>query len=193
MAVKSSNEQELRAKADLLLHPVRSRIVEVIAGRQLTARQISNAMADTAQTTLYRYLKELVSAGFLSVVSERPVRGTVEKLYALGERSTFINAEEAEFMSAEDWMRTCKYFTNSILGDFARYLQKPDANPTTDSVGFNKLVFDLTFEELSAFVTDLRALLKEAGSKPEREGSKRYNLGLSIMPGETMKFEGEEN
>ena len=193
MVVKSSTEQEARAKADLLMHPVRSRIVEVVARRRLTARQISTAMPDTPQTTLYRYLKDLVSAGFLKVVSERPVRGTVEKLYGLGERSTFFNAAEVEFMNADDWMRTCRYFTNSILGDFSRYLEKPDANPIADSVGFNRLVFDLTPDELATFFTALRAVLKEAGLKPEREDSKRYNLGLSIMPGETLKFEGEEN
>jgi hypothetical protein len=89
-------------------------------------------------------------------------------------------------------MRTCKYFTSSLLGDFSRYIHKPDARPVEDGVGFNKLVFDLTSDELAEFIASLRVLLRDAASRPEREGSRRFNLGLSIMPGETMPLTQED-
>lgn len=63
------------ARANLLLHPVRLRIVTAAAGRELTAADLAAALPDVPQATLYRHLKRLVDGGMLAVVAENPVRG----------------------------------------------------------------------------------------------------------------------
>ncbi len=68
-----------KTRQDLLLHPVRQRILLATAGRRVTAQQLVNAMPDVPQATLYRNINKLAGAGLLVVVGERRVRNTVEK------------------------------------------------------------------------------------------------------------------
>jgi hypothetical protein len=72
------------ATADLLLHPVRLRIVEAFLGdRALTTLQLREELPDVPAGSLYRHVAKLVDAGVLSVVGERRVRGAVERTYVL--------------------------------------------------------------------------------------------------------------
>ena len=68
---------------DLILHPVRLRILLALADNHWSARQIAQVMPDVAQATLYRHINALAEGNILQIVEERPVRGTVEKVYAL--------------------------------------------------------------------------------------------------------------
>ena len=70
--------------ADLLLHPLRLRIVQTFLGdRQLTTGQLLAEIDGIPPATLYRQVATLAKAGVLTVVGERQVRGTVERTYAL--------------------------------------------------------------------------------------------------------------
>src|SRR5438477_12246920 len=110
------------SRADLILHPVRMRLIVTLARRQLTARQLSELLPDVPQATLYHHLGILTRAGLLRVVSERRVRGTIEKLYALADDSAILGQAELANASREDHLRYFTVFVASLLGDFARYL-----------------------------------------------------------------------
>jgi len=70
--------------ADLLLHPVRLRIVQAFLGdRALTTGELRAELPDVPPASLYRHIARLVDAGVLGVVSERRVRGAVERTYIL--------------------------------------------------------------------------------------------------------------
>ena len=72
------------ASADLLLHPVRLRIVKAFLGeRALTTGQLAEELEDVPSGSLYRHVALLVKAGVLQVVAERRVRGAVERTYML--------------------------------------------------------------------------------------------------------------
>ena len=71
--------------ADVILHPVRMRIISTLFKRRLTTQQIGRALPEVAQATLYRHLSRLMQAGVVAVVALRPVRGVTEKVYALAE------------------------------------------------------------------------------------------------------------
>ena len=70
-------------KAGLILHPVRIQIITAMSTQRMTARELSEVMPDIPQTTLYRHLNALLRGGVIQVVEEYPVRGTVERVYAL--------------------------------------------------------------------------------------------------------------
>ena len=75
--------------ADLLFHPVRLRVVQAFLGeRVLTTSQIAGELEDVPLGSLYRHVARLAGAGVLRVVSERRVRGAVE-------RTCFLRAEAA--------------------------------------------------------------------------------------------------
>ena len=55
--------------ADLLLHPVRLRIVQAFLGdRALTTSDLAAELADIPPASLYRHVARLVDAGVLAVV-----------------------------------------------------------------------------------------------------------------------------
>ncbi len=117
------------SKADLILHPIRMRILVAVAGKQMTAQQLASALPDVAQATLYRHINRLAKGGALTVVKERPVRGTVEKVYALDQQGAWLGAADVENFSKDDHIRTFTAFVASLLGDFGQYVastEKPD-------------------------------------------------------------------
>jgi Helix-turn-helix domain len=80
--------------ADLLLHPVRLRIVQAFLGdRALTTTALREELADIPPTSLYRHVARLVAAGVLMVVAERRVRGAVERRRILA--SILLPGDEA--------------------------------------------------------------------------------------------------
>jgi len=54
-------------KADLILHPVRMRMIIVLSGRQLTPKQLATELKDVASATLYHHLNLLTEAGITRV------------------------------------------------------------------------------------------------------------------------------
>lgn len=76
--------------ADIVLHPVRLRIVQQLGGRQLTTAALREELPDITQATLYRHVAALIAAQIVTVVDERRVRGTIERTLALGERMAHV-------------------------------------------------------------------------------------------------------
>jgi DNA-binding transcriptional ArsR family regulator len=61
--------------ADLLLHPVRLRILRAFLGdRALTTTELRTELPDVPPASLYRHVARLADGGVLSVVAERRVR-----------------------------------------------------------------------------------------------------------------------
>jgi DNA-binding transcriptional ArsR family regulator len=109
--------------ADLLLHPVRLRIVQCLLGdRPRTTSQLRDDLPDVAPATLYRHVATLHDAGLLEVVDERRVRGATERTYRLRDPVPAVGAEEAATMSVEEHRQAFTAFVAGLLGDFDRYL-----------------------------------------------------------------------
>jgi DNA-binding transcriptional ArsR family regulator len=169
------------SKIDLLLHPVRMRIVLALAGRQRTPAQIAAAIADVPQTTLYRHLKELLEGGIVTITAERPVRGTVEKVYTLIEGAGRLSREDVASIGGEEHLRYFMVFLSSLLGDFARYLQTdPDPPMVLDQVMYSKVPIYLNDAEREQAAAQLRADITPF--MQQAEGRKRYLLATIVIP-----------
>ena len=138
------------SRADLMLHPVRMRLLVALARRRLTARQLSELLPDIPQATLYHHLGLLTHAEFLRVVSERQVRGAVEKLYAFAEDHTLLTRADLANASPEDHLRYFTIFVTTLIGDFARYLQQNQPiDLFADGAGYRETPFYLSDEEFT--------------------------------------------
>jgi predicted DNA-binding transcriptional regulator YafY len=127
----------MASSADLLLHPVRLRIVQAFLGdRPLTTAELSAELSDVPSASLYRHVARLVSAGVLQVVAERRVRGAVERTYMLRPAAASIRPDEVAAMSAEDHRHAFMAFVAGLLADLDRYLRRSDADPLRDGVGY---------------------------------------------------------
>lgn len=165
--------------ADIILHPVRMRIISTLFRRHLTTQQIGAALPEVAQATLYRHLSRLAQAGVIAVVAQRPVRGVTEKVYALAEDSVQLDPRG---MGLEDWERGFAAFTASLLGQFTAYLRQPGSDPAADGVSFRAGALCLSDAELAQLRADLQAVLVPLLSQAPSPERRRRLLSLVLVP-----------
>jgi hypothetical protein len=147
--------------ADLLLHPVRLRIVQAFLGdRALTTSQLSAGLSDVPPASLYRHVARLVNADVLQVVAERRVRSAVERTYVLRLAATSISTDEIAKMSAEDHRQAFMAFVAGLLADADRYLQRPTIDPLRDGASYWMAGLWLDDAEFRDLLADLTRVLQ---------------------------------
>jgi hypothetical protein len=172
------------ATADLLLHPVRLRIVQAFLGdRALTTSALAAELADVPAASLYRHVARLVDAGVLAVVAERRVRGALERTYVLRLTAATIGLDEIAAMSPEELRHTFMAFVAGLLGDFDRYLARGDIDVLRDGVTYRMAGLWLDDAEYAALVRALIQVLQPAVANPRKPGRKRRILGYVLLPG----------
>src|SRR5579862_6882705 len=171
--------------ADLLLHPVRLRIVQAFLGdRALTTSQLRDELPDVSAASLYRHVARLVEAGVLNVVAERRVRGAVERTYVLRVAAASISLDELERMSRDDHRQAFMAYVAALLSDFDRYLARADFDPVHDGVGYRMAGLWLDDAELVEFARDLLRVVQPRLANPPRPGRRRRILGTVLLLGE---------
>lgn len=171
-----------KVKEDLLLHPVRLRIILAVYGREVTPQQLADELPDIPQATLYRNINMLAAAGILVVVRERRVRNTIEKTYALPARSLMLTPEDMKDAQPGDYIRLVTQYLGLMLGYFVRYIQRGNVDLARDNVLFQTFpvyLSDVEIQELGqALKAALMPYLKNEPS-PER---RRHIFGLISLP-----------
>ncbi len=173
------------ATADLLLHPVRLRIVQaLLGGRVLTTGELGPELFDVPTATLYRHVGRLAAAGVLEVTGERRVRGASERSYRLVLAAASV--EDAATMTADEHRRAFATFVAALLGDFDRYLDRAGERPDlqADGVGYRQAALWLDDAEHAELVRDLRAVVQARMALAERPGRRRRMLSTVLVPGE---------
>lgn len=174
-----------RAKEDLLLHPVRLRIIQATAGRHVTAQALAAELPDVPQATLYRQLRILTEAGILAVASERRVRNMLERTYALSEKSLLLAHEDLQGATPEDHIRLFTQYLGSLLGYYARYLRHGDIDLARDEVVFRAFPVYLSPAERARLDRDVDAALRPYLENGPSPGRRRTVLGLMALPDAT--------
>ena len=67
-------------QATLLSDPFKLKLLEGFAGKPSTTKQVADRMGEKAPR-LYRHVDALVDEGLLTLVEEKPKRGTIERYY----------------------------------------------------------------------------------------------------------------
>lgn len=174
--------------ADVILHPVRLRIVQAFLGdRELTTSQLRAELADVPTATLYRQVAAMVDGQVLEVVSEQRVRGAVERTYRLRKGAAVVDAEAARTMSAEDHERAFLTFVAGLVADVGRYLATPGHDLERDGMGYRQHALWLDDAELADFVEDLRAVVEPRLALRPREGRTRRLFSTVIVPEPTTE------
>ena len=168
-----------------MLHPVRMQIMLALAGSQgMTSLQIAERLTGVPQATLYRHINRLLKAGILLVVDQRPVRGTLEKVYTLNSAAeTRLGNEAVSGLSKEDHLRFFTSFAVTLIDEFSRYLKQSETvDYAADGVGYHQLVLHMSDEELVEFSRALnQALLPFIQAAESSERRKRI-LTTILMP-----------
>lgn len=175
------------ASAELLLHPVRLRIVQAFLGRgERTTAELRSELSDVPTATLYRQVSALLDGGVLEVVGERKVRGAVERTFVLRTAAANVSGEEASTMTTDEHRRGFLTFVAGLLGDFDRYLDRGDVDLARDLVGYRQAALHLSDDEMHELLADLRAVLEPRLEHSAAPGRTRRLLTTVVMPGEPL-------
>jgi Helix-turn-helix domain len=171
-------------KADVIFHPVRIRIVQALFGdRQLTAQQLVGATGGCSIATLYRHLNQLVEAEAIAVVEERPMRGAVEKVYAIAPNSSLVfTPEDWRTVSPQDQLRYFNTLIGTLLSDFSRYVGQPNFDRGNDGVITKQVSLELTDEEAREVGEVIISSVKPYIGKTIRPNTRRRILTSILLP-----------
>jgi Helix-turn-helix domain len=174
------------ASADLLLHPVRLRIVQAFLGeRALTTGELREELGDVPAGSLYRHVARLVAGGVLAVVGERRVRGAVERTYVLRASRARIGVNEIAAMSREEHRQAFLAFLAGLIGDFDRYLARETIDPLRDGASYNLAAMWLDDAELAELARELAIVLQPRLANEPAPGRQRRILATVLLPGES--------
>ncbi|AWL40127.1 MULTISPECIES: helix-turn-helix domain-containing protein [Streptomyces] len=171
------------ATVNLLLHPVRMRVIQTLVGAgELTTAQLRERLPDVSPATMYRHVATLTQAGILEVVHERPVRGTVERSYRVRQDEALVDEEARAGMTKDDHRQAFTVFTGAMMTDLDRYLSREDADPAQEGVLYRQGAVWATPEEFSALVEELEALVARRTGRAPGDGRVRHIISLALVP-----------
>jgi hypothetical protein len=171
------------ASADLLLHPVRLRIIRAFLGdRALTTSQLAAELDDVPAGSLYRHVALLTEAGVLQVVAERRVRGAVERTYTLRLFAAQIQPGEAAAMTAEQHMQAFTAYVAGMLADADRYLASGPVDPVRDGASYRMAAMWLTDAEFAEFSRDVVAVFQPRLANAPGKGRRRRVVYTVSLP-----------
>jgi DNA-binding transcriptional ArsR family regulator len=170
---------------DLLLHPVRLRIVYALSGgRVRTTADLCGSVPDVPKTTVYRHVGLLAQGGMLEVADEQRVRGAVERHYRLRRDRTVIDAEAATSMSLDDHRHGFAAAMAALHAEFNAYLDRPGADPFADRVGYRQGILWLSEEEITQMIGEVGAVFAARAGNQAAPGRSPRLISLIQFPTE---------
>ncbi|MGA5820267.1 helix-turn-helix domain-containing protein [Kitasatospora sp. NPDC094028] len=166
--------------ADLLLHPVRLRVVHALAGgRVLTTAQLCERLTGVSKVTVYRHVALLAEGGVLEVAREQRVRGAVERHYRLRAGRPAVDAAA---MTTDDHRRGFAAAMAVLIAEFNAYLDSEGADPLTQGVSYKQGTFWLSPDELAELGGELMNVLAPRLANRPAPGREPYLLSPVIFP-----------
>jgi len=165
---------------ELLLHPVRLRIVYALSGDCVrTTAEICERLNDVPKTSVYRHVALLLEGGVLEVVAEKRVRGAVERHYRLRQERVTIAPEQGKAMSLDEHRQGFATAMAALLAEFNAYLDRPGAMPFEDAVAYRQGVLWLNDSEAGELLEELRAVFMKRAAN--RQGDDRRPRLMSLI------------
>ena len=170
-------------RRDLLLHPVRLRIVEALSGRSMTPQQLLDRLGDVAQATLYRHVNQLQEAGIIEVVDEQQVRGGIERTYRVVDGAAHLRPEDLEDASASEILQLFVTFVGTLVSDFSAHLDRQDdLDLVGDRIGFSQVPLWLSDEEFDRMSAAINEAIGPLTANEPTENRRRRLLSIIVMP-----------
>jgi len=171
-------------KAELIIHPVRLRILRLLSDRQMTVEEIHQQLGDVPIATLYRHVNTLTDNAMLHVVETRRARGAKEHRYTLAPGGAQLDAADISTFTRDDHRQYFTGFAVHLLNDFNRYITDCDLAKLSDDLGYQQHSQFLNPREQQSLEEELKALMERYSNLPPGNGRRQMILSTVIMPGE---------
>lgn len=161
---------------DVMLNPIRLRIFQELAARErMTAAELCEKLTDVPRTTLYRHINVLLENDILTVVSEKKVRGSLERTFALNievlkKQNRIENASQQIFA-----------FLMNRYTRYHNYFQGENPDTGRDRIFYSVVLMMLNDSEFDQFLTELSGLITRY-SFEVAEGRKARDICVMSVP-----------
>lgn len=119
----------------------------------MTATELCGKISDVPRTTMYRHINVLLDNSIVSVVSEKKIRGSLERTLAL-------NIEEiSKHNTLENASRNALGFLMNKYARFRNYFSGENPDPAKDRIFLNNFVLMMDDREFDQFLSELRELV----------------------------------
>lgn len=170
---------------NLLLHPIRMRIVTAISNDQVTAKDVAQALPDIPQTTLYRHIKILLDGGVLEVIDEIPQRGTVERVLGVTAPPS-LTQEDLKGLSKEEYRQIFSIIMSNMLNEANSSLNNFTEEEEIDLLGsgfqFSEIRLNLSDEEYETMNQNILELMMTAAQNKPTPDRKRRTFAYFFIP-----------
>lgn len=159
-----------------MLNSIRMRIIQELAsGQSITATDLCKKISDVPRTTMYRHIKILIDNNILSVVSEKKVRGSLERTIALNisditKHNTIENGAQNAF-----GFLMCNY------AKFHNYFSGENPDPGKDRIFLNNTVLMMNDTEFDQFLAELREFIVKYNFE-SADGRKARDISIISSP-----------
>lgn len=176
-----------RSQADVVIHPVRFRILQTLMAEDQSTKQIARHLSDVPASSLYRHLKILLEAGYIRVVKTRMVQGIQEKIYSLV-RSPLLAPEDFQDATDSEHLRYFTIYLMTLLHGFADYLDaSAEVDFIADNAGYTEVILWASSSELESFASSInKALAPMLNYEPGAERQK-HKIAVVTYPVREMR------
>lgn len=185
-------------RAELIIHPVRLRILQALTGEALTTQEIAARLPDVATSSIYRHVKLLLEGEIISVVERRLVHGIQEKVYGVA-AVPLVDQEALDEATTAEHFRFFVAYVMSLLQEFAGYLnrhQRTDGKVDLegDYAGYREVSFYASPGDLDAFQQALQEAVQPLLSNRPAPGRTKHKLAIVShpVPGQTGGNGGDQ-
>jgi DNA-binding transcriptional ArsR family regulator len=180
--INSDNAGMIKNNTDLILHPLRLRILRTLAGKKMTIKELNAELEDIPQASLYRHINKLVEARIITICGQNKIKGTLEKVYSFSNLSSLVKSEDLKKATKEDHFRFFASFICTLLDDYSRYLTSGDVDLERDFVGYRTVQINVTDKEFLQLGHDINeAFIPYLNNKP-KAGRKLKNFSTIVVP-----------
>jgi len=122
---------------ECLTNPVKNKLLTAIRDRErATTKELAEIATQLPQTTLYRYLKNMVTDGLIQVVDENRIRNVNEKVYGMAIDFDAELKAIADDASSAASIAQFQRFVNGLIDEFKKNLPEGDVIIARDGYGF---------------------------------------------------------
>lgn len=184
--------KELYYMNDKLLNcftnPIKCKILlEINSQKATTAKHLSEIYTDIPKATLYRYLNKMLKDDILKIVEENPIRGTVEKVYALNFDFLKELKNPQGVSSGKMYMQLFMQYMLGLLSEFKEYTSKEGIDIENDGSGFSLYPVYLSKEELNEFALNFATLLEPYRKNRADASRDLHSIAFIVTPPKTNK------
>ena len=161
---------------EIILNPIRMRIIQELSARQsITATELCEKISDVPRTTMYRHINILIEYNILSVLSEKKVRGSLERTIALN------ISEITKHNTIENGAQNAFGFLMSNYAKFHNYFSGENPDPGKDIIFLNDTVMMMSDTEFYQFLAELRELILKYKFE-SADGRKTRDISIISSP-----------